>query len=681
MPLRAFIVLTVLGVVCPLVEAQGNRKIRTVPSEATRAAGTEIHWLHDLEAALAQAKANTRPVFWYVPSLQGSPMDRKPEVDLAMMAGPFASPEVAAVLERRFIPLKLVGGDQHRERYGLERLRFIEPGFLVLAPDGTMLKSVDCITTLSNDWFLWQFRDALSRDPELGRHSDQMMSARLTPEGLATLHLEEGDGAAALAGLGNATEGESEERMLLRARAQNFRRNSKSARPLLEKLAAKPGPLRGEAAVELGRLLIREGKHQEASERLESAGRIVGAPTEVALFFRAVAERSLRNEGAAERLFQELGQRQPATRWTRKGAAEAQRLGPFMRGLERFENLPDDAFQAQPEGTRVPRPMDQLPSILARAVDLLLLLQKSDGSFDDSIYDFGGTDSLPNVYVAGTALAAMALQSWRHLDPERIDPAVERAIGWIQEDSHLAPRDEDEIVWAEAYRLMAIDAHERSGSGNSAALKAKVTAITKALITRRDRKGGHWRHEYPNPFVTATVIEALALTHPRGIPLSVEDRTLTKQTLQDCRGEDGSFTYGLSKRRGNSPPEFSAGRAPIGELALLRLGASDQARLAAAIDLSRRNHEHLERVRKYDDHADRFGNGGFFFWYALHGRRLAIDALENTTAKEAELAALRSLVVSLGEIDGGFIDSHELGRSYGTAMALLCLAGAELKKE
>ena len=30
-------------------------------------------------------------------------------------------------------------------------------------------------------------------------------------------------------------------------------------------------------------------------------------------------------------------------------------------------------------------------------------------------------------------------------------------------------------------------------------------------------------------------------------------------------------------------------------------------------------------------------------------------------------------VMSIGEIDGSFLDSHELGKSYGTAMALLIL--------
>jgi hypothetical protein len=34
----------------------------------------------------------------------------------------------------------------------------------------------------------------------------------------------------------------------------------------------------------------------------------------------------------------------------------------------------------------------------------------------------------------------------------------------------------------------------------------------------------------------------------------------------------------------------------------------------------------------------------------------------------------RKQIIGLAEIDGAFIDSHEIGRCYGTGMALWCLA-------
>ena len=40
-------------------------------------------------------------------------------------------------------------------------------------------------------------------------------------------------------------------------------------------------------------------------------------------------------------------------------------------------------------------------------------------------------------------------------------------------------------------------------------------------------------------------------------------------------------------------------------------------------------------------------------------------------------AQQRKLVLDLPEFDGCFVDSHELGRAYGTAMALLCFAALD----
>ena len=86
------------------------------------------------------------------------------------------------------------------------------------------------------------------------------------------------------------------------------------------------------------------------------------------------------------------------------------------------------------------------------------------------------------------------------------------------------------------------------------------------------------------------------------------------------------------------------------------------------------HHEQLESVRKYDDHANRLGYGGFFFWYDMHGRTMALRQLaEGATRQEME-ERQREIILAIPEFDGCFVDSHELGRVYGTAMALWCLA-------
>ena len=115
---------------------------------------------------------------------------------------------------------------------------------------------------------------------------------------------------------------------------------------------------------------------------------------------------------------------------------------------------------------------------------------------------------------------------------------------------------------------------------------------------------------------------------------------------------------------------------PACELALLVAGHSDQERLRKALDTSFKHHGLLEAVRKYDDHSDRYGNGGFFFWYDMYGRTEAIKNVKNDNARESYREKMRRLVLELPETDGGFVDSHELGKTYGTAMGLICLKAA-----
>ena len=58
-----------------------TRKIRPPLGEQAARVGCAVPWRKDVAAALAEAKASGRLVFWYVPTVARSPMDRKPEID------------------------------------------------------------------------------------------------------------------------------------------------------------------------------------------------------------------------------------------------------------------------------------------------------------------------------------------------------------------------------------------------------------------------------------------------------------------------------------------------------------------------------------------------------------------------------------------------------------------------
>ena len=150
-------------------------------------------------------------------------------------------------------------------------------------------------------------------------------------------------------------------------------------------------------------------------------------------------------------------------------------------------------------------------------------MQREDGGWVDSDYDFGGTDSLPNVHVAITSLCGMALLKARSRVPEKVDAindALERATRFVCDDKNLNRVDRDEILWAHAYRVRFLAQRVAGGAKLSDSLRAAV----EDLQSVQSRKG-HWYHEYSNSWVTATALVALREAVDNG-PVSYTHLTL-----------------------------------------------------------------------------------------------------------------------------------------------------------
>lgn len=527
--------------------------------------GSEIPWAPSLEEARQRSRETGRPIAWWVPTLQGSPMDRKKVIEKYLLAGPLMMPDVVELMTRDFIPLKMAGNSSHRDPFGLAPADFIEPGLLFLTANLEVIHRVDRISTFSEEWFR---------------------------------HLLEG---------------------VLR----------KASRPIRGDRAWPEGPRRLLAAGRTDPSVFEKLEGPEARYAHGVALHLAGRDEEGRAEWRRIME----------------------GRWAWKAAAELARDGPFVRGFEIHEALPPGFLEGLPSNTT--RPMKAADP--ERAVRFLLGMQRGHGGWDDSRYNFGGDDSLPNVYLAVTALAALALREWG--EPGRVGKALKRAEAYLRDKSRVAEEDDDEIVWAHAYRLLYF---VRSGD------LATAARLARALADRQDR-GGTWRHEYPNPFVTATAL--LALDEARRAGVEVPQAVIRRGTeaLASTRDRKGVFSYSFPGRGGDI--RGSAGRMPLCELALYRGGLSTKERVAAAVEESFRHHALLERVRKYDDHADAWRNGGFFFWYDQWGRALAAAAV----GLEGALERQRGIVLETAEIDGCWVDSHELGRVYGTAAALLTL--------
>ena len=111
-PAPRLLVLAVAAVIATSIAASiataqnSMRKIRPQPSKLAARAGTAVSWRQDLQAAQKESKKTGKPVFWYVPTLRGSPMDRKREIDRYMMAGPFCWPRLISLLNQHYIPVR-----------------------------------------------------------------------------------------------------------------------------------------------------------------------------------------------------------------------------------------------------------------------------------------------------------------------------------------------------------------------------------------------------------------------------------------------------------------------------------------------------------------------------------------------------------------------------------------------
>ena len=573
-PVPPFVVAVLTCVVLPAQNS--HRKIRAKPSAIAAKAGSAVRWRASLDAARAESAKTGKPLFWYVPTLTRSPMDRKPEIDRYMMAGPFSWPRLIELLNESFVPVRArAGGDLARE-LGLVRNKFIEPGYVVLDKLGKELQRLDQITTFHPDWFM-------------------------AP---------------------------------------------------LAKLAKRDLPKRGE---------------RSATEKA---------------FFKGVELFHAGKSKQAIELWAKLGADNPDDPIGWKAAAEAEGHGPFRYGFEVFGDLPDGVIGGASIGSRAPDGIYDETALRARSLDYLLRMQLANGGWEDSKYDFGGTDSMPNVYTACTAIIALALLEEMNEkqpvgDVARIEKALERAMAYISDDANLNPRDTDELVFAHVYRVYFFSRVVELQGGNR---QADLTAVREQLakiveqIFAMQPGSGCWFHEYQNPFVTGEVLIALNAAEKAGAELDDGKIARGLQALLRCRAESGAFSYGFG-RRPNSRVHGAAGRMPLCELALLQFGKSSQAKLGASLDVAFAHHDLMGAVRKYDDHASRYGYGGFFFWFDMLGRTRAILALKDGAARTTLREKQRDLIVNkLPEFDGCFVDSHELGRTYGTAMALLCLA-------
>lgn len=450
-------------------------------------------------------------------------------------------------------------------------------------------------------------------------------------------------------------------------------------------------------AVEVARCHIAAGRYGEAHAALsanavETANMSPGAANHAAEaeWWRGVCCFKKGSIEAADRHFADTVA-MAVHPWAARAAAmlavaeDTTRRSPLAHGFEMLEVLEARSAAGTPAKSTVLQRDGRLPAVLedtARdAFAYLLAQQCSDGSWRDARYAYWPSPTiLPNVRVAVTSLAATALLTWRHIDPQRVDAALARAERYLCDDDRVALGTEEE-VYAQAYRMLYWTRRVKARFGvrdeavqNLGKLVARAAAI-------QDKGSGFFAHEYKNAFCTGSMLWSLWQVRQSGVVVEDDVILLGLSALRSARRDDGSFSYGgaAADRDAKRPAQESitrlkdaSARMPVCEAVLHAFGTSDDARLAHAYETFLLYLDRLEKVRKADFHSD--GElGGFFFWHAVFHASEACGPLSDELRGRV-VARLRELVVRIQEIDGSFIDSHELGKSYGTAMALLTLA-------
>ena len=585
--------------------------------------GSEIAWLESFDDATKAAKESKKPVLWFVPKTQSSRMDRNQELYWYMMGGAFSDPSFVSYINEHFVAL---------------RLGFL-PAFRSQRPS-------------------WLPRDRRQRRQLAERYN--LKNLEFIEPGFLILNSEM-------------------ETVQAMDRLTTY--NSAWMMNRLEKLAAtypqlglpKSIPARDLGSLKKAHGELAAGRPNTALPLFEKEAKNKTLGKE-ARYFVGVCQQLMGMTSAGDATWKALASQAEGDRWGWKAQIELERWGPFMRGFENHYDYPERALNAD-RLTDSDLPSDEAhkPEMLKRALDIVLRMQRENGGWDDSWYDFGGLDSLPNVHVAVSALCCLALLEWREVDRSRVEAALRRAHSYLLDEGNTNPLDQDEQAFAHAYRLLYLVRLKHAEPEWAKGLEAKTQEVVK-LVEKLQEDSGIWHHEYPNPFVSALCLFVLNEAAEAGVKVNRGQLKSGAKALDLSRATDGTFSYGFN-RRGRARPssiQGAAGRMPLCELGLFVTGNSSMERLGTALKASFEHRKYLEAVRKYDNHADRYANGGFFFWFDQHMRAEALQRYKGEE-REAWIGEVRKLIFNIHEADGGWIDSHELGKSYGTAMGLITL--------
>ena len=644
-----------------------------------------------LDGAIARAAEEGKLVLWYVPRIsektrKGVQMYRAPVLDVYMRQVVFCDRRVVSIIERGFVPVRMVCDEKMAERFDIRPLAALEPAIVFLDGAGKVVHYIDHIRTFNAHWFASLFTRVLDAGgvelPE--------------PTGNPVLELAKwGAWEEALAHLEQRPEdvfGGAVTRDIMASTMLRYLRRPSEAVARLERargvLDAEGESAYGDPVVlrsvreyfhyELGMLAMEAGDLAEAREHLELAA----GPSSTEIEYQLAHLMFLQGDevGAMDR-FRKLAEEHPESLAGHRALAnvtlglDQRPLGATFSGFESIGYFPEAAYVGLPRDTSWAGEGLGSRELAKQGVRFLLGQQRSDGGYRDARYAYWPSPAItPNVWTAISALALTALQEYREVlvgevDLARIDNALAQGEKYLLDPTNVN-RGENEEVYADAFRLLFLAGRARTTPTRRRGLIAEMQTLI-GVAEKYQERSGFFSHEYPNAFCTAAML--WALLEAQEVGAAVPEKMLMDgvAALISARSKNGAYAYMRGARGREGSLKDAAGRMPICEAVLLRRGHGNPARLEAAIDNYWEHLGRLRAVRLNDFHSD--GElAGFFF---LHDVFFTCEALELVPDRQRRESAARfvKLLQEIPELDGSYLDSHEFGRSYGTAMALLAL--------
>ncbi|MFH0945949.1 MAG: hypothetical protein V2A76_12180 [Planctomycetota bacterium] len=662
------------------VEQQGNEDERLLASRAKRC-GTEFRWVESWEEASRLATKERRLILVYARLYGGL------NISDDVMFGPFMDRDVVALLEERFVALRLTRGMdlplRSHEVYGLSPTTF-GTSFLVCDPAGGVVGEEFCPTTPAVHDLLLR---CLEKRPKA--------RGATPPPGLDSLeravwHYRRGELDQTEKLLSGPESGTAHQ---LRAGVHRRRRQGPAALASLDaarRVTVEPAPdlVLDEALVRvgMGELETARGQVEQFVKEFPEHPRALEARFTLGGILLAVGSK----EEAGE-VWRTLALETEESRWAKMAAAglasTSFRLGvggaaPWPKP-ELLEALVSPPFESVSISSARKAQEDALAFLLAQ--------QRPDGSWIGPSEAAGSAETWDNQLT--TAISAICARSLiPHGSRQDARAAVLRALGWF-EKARARTRGQgaaayymDYSIYANAYEIRLLADALDAGLMEPEAARAAIAELVDRLRSKQ-KDGGGWSY-YLTPdlesdtvlnqsisFITAAATIALVRARESGVELPVGMLDKALDCLEQMRNDNLTFEYFLFHEqkpgpRGTRPPG-AAGRGPVCALALVMGERRKPQEIREMLGVFFENEPELSRERgKALMHCGLDGQGSHYVMFNYSNCAQAIGKLPDSERARFKKDLLKAML-GARTADGAFLDNPLLGRPYGAAQALV----------